>query len=242
MASTDPLRWSVLRLPKHGNTDFEYEDAWAVDAAAGRFAVADGASETSFSGWWAQMLTEGFIAAARPAVLSEWLDGPRRLWLEEVNGLELPWYAEIKREQGAFATFLGLGVRAPTEKRRGGWRAAAVGDTCVMHIRDGHCIRSFPVDRAAQFSNEPRLIGSRGPNVKADLGRGKLEAGDRLLMMTDALAQWYLHTHETGGDPWEPVALVLAAEKPQTAFTDWITELRDGDELRNDDVTLLAIE
>ena len=51
MASADsPLRWSVLRLPKQGNTDAEYEDAWAADAAAGRFAVADGASETSFAG------------------------------------------------------------------------------------------------------------------------------------------------------------------------------------------------
>jgi len=60
--------------------------------------------------------------------------------------------------------------------------------------------------------------------------------------MTDALAQWYLQTHEDGGDPWEPVALALAAEEPQTAFAEWITELRDRDELRNDDVTLLAIE
>ena len=54
MASADsPLRWSVLHLSKQGNTDAEYEDAWAVDAAAGRFTIADGASETSFAGRWA---------------------------------------------------------------------------------------------------------------------------------------------------------------------------------------------
>jgi Protein phosphatase 2C len=243
MADADPpLRWSVLRLPKQGNTDVEYEDAWAVDAAAGRFAVADGASETSFAAWWAQMLTEGFIAAARPAALSEWLDGQRRLWLEEVSGLELPWFAEIKRDEGAFATFLGLGVRAPTGKRRGGWRAVAVGDSCLMHIRDGRCIHSFPVQKSADFTNEPRLIGSRGGDAKRDLGRGAVEAGDRLLLMTDALAQWFLRTHEAGGDPWEPVALMLAAEEPQAAFDDWIAGLREREELRNDDVTLLEIE
>jgi hypothetical protein len=243
MASADPpLRWSVLRLSKHGNTDAEYEDAWAVDAAAGRFAVADGASETSFAARWAQLLTEGFIAAARPAALSDWLADQRRLWLEEVNGLELPWYAEIKREQGAFATFLGLGARAPTAKRRGGWRAVAVGDTCLMQIRDGRCIHSFPVQKSAEFGNQPRLIGSRGADSKPDLGRGALEAGDRLVLMTDALAQWFLQTHEAGGDPWEAVALVLADEKPQSAFADWIAWLRDRDDLRNDDVTLLAIE
>ena len=240
-AAAPPLRWSVLRLPKHGNTAAEYEDAWAVDAAAGRFAVADGASESSFAARWAQLLTEGFIAAARPAALGTWLAGQRRHWLEEVNGLELPWYAEIKREQGAFATFLGLGVRGPTAKRRGGWRAVAIGDTCLMHIRDGRCIQSFPTEKAAHFSNEPRLIGSRGADLKPDLGKGTLEVGDRLLLMTDALAQWYLQTHENGGDPWEPVALALVTEEPQAAFADWIAELRDRDELRNDDVTLLAI-
>jgi hypothetical protein len=243
MASADPpLRWSVLQLAKHGNADAEYEDAWAVDAAAGRFPVADGASETSFAARWAQLLTEGFIAAARPAALSDWLADQRRLWLDEVNGLELPWYAEIKREQGAFATFLGLGVRAPTAKRRGGWRAAAVGDSCLMQVRDGRCIHSFPVQKSAEFGNQPRLISSRGADAKPDLGRGTLEAGDRLLLMTDALAQWFLQTHEVGGDPWEAVALVLADEKPQSAFADWIAWLRDRDDLRNDDVTLLAIE
>ncbi len=45
-------RWGVLCLPKRGNTEDEYEDAWAVDPARGRFAVADGASETSFAGRW----------------------------------------------------------------------------------------------------------------------------------------------------------------------------------------------
>jgi serine/threonine protein phosphatase PrpC len=111
-----------------------------------------------------------------------------------------------------------------------------------MQVRDGRCIHTFPVQKSAEFGNQPRLIGSRGADAKPDLGRGTLEAGDRLLLMTDALAQWYLQTHEAGGDPWEAVALVLADEKPQSAFADWIAWLRDRDDLRNDDVTLLAIE
>ena len=94
----------------------------------------------------------------------------------------------------------------------------------------------------AEFSNSTQLdrLASAEPNP--DLGRGALEVGDRLLLMTDALAKWFLHTHESGGDPWEPVALALAAEEPETAFADWITELRDREQLRNDDVTLLSIE
>jgi hypothetical protein len=155
--------------------------------------------------------------------------------------MELPWYAEIKREQGAFATLLGLGVRAPTGKRRGGWRAVAVGDSCLMHIREGRCLLSFPVQKSADFNNEPRLISSRDGDARPERGLGSWKAGDRLLLMTDALAQWFLQTHEAGGDPWEPVALALAADDPQAAFADWIAELREREELRNDDVTLLEI-
>ena len=38
-----PLRWSVLSLPKYGNSEEEYEDAWNADPVRGRFAIADGA-------------------------------------------------------------------------------------------------------------------------------------------------------------------------------------------------------
>jgi len=41
---------------------------------------------------------------------------------------------------------------------------------------------------------------------------------------------------------YSPVALVLADEEPQSAFADWIAWLREREGLRNDDVTLLAIE
>ena len=155
-------RWGVLCLPKRGNTEDEYEDAWAVDPARGRFAVADGASETSFAGRWAQLLTEAFLAADDPRAVVEWLAAPRRLWAAEVMGLELPWYAEMKREQGAFATFLGVQVRLPAPKRPGKWRAVAVGDSCVIRVRKSGQIGSFPIGKSADFGNQPRLIGSRG--------------------------------------------------------------------------------
>src|SRR5215831_13409139 len=114
MPRTDPpLCWHVLSLPKGDHTPEEYEDAWAADPAAGRFAVADGATESAFAGLWARLLAEGFAAAARPRDLPAWLGGPRRRWAEEVMGLELPWYGEVKRAAGAFATLVGVGVRPP---------------------------------------------------------------------------------------------------------------------------------
>ena len=61
----------TLSLPKRGHSADEFEDAFAFDPAAGRYAVADGASESSFAGLWARLLVEGFI---RPK--PGWLLGP----------------------------------------------------------------------------------------------------------------------------------------------------------------------
>ncbi len=227
MPHANPTRWAVLSLPKQGNSEDEYEDAWAADAARGRFAVADGASETSFAGRWAQLLTEAFLTAAHPRELAEWLPGPRRRWSAEVMGLELPWYAEMKREQGAHATLLGVKVRRPSAGRPGKWRATAVGDSCLMRVRaDGH-IRSFPMRKSTDFGNQPRLIGSRGAAVpEPDHASGVLLPGDRLFLLTDALAQWFLHAHEQGGRPAEAVAAVLSAADPDEAFAEWVEGLR----------------
>src|SRR5262245_4614002 len=114
-----PLRWRGFRLPKRGNTPDEYEDALAGDPAAGRFAVADGASESAFAGEWARLLAEGFVRAAGP--WEGWLPGARARWAAEAGGRPMAWYEEAKFQEGAFATLLGLHAG----RRR--WHAWAVG-------------------------------------------------------------------------------------------------------------------
>jgi hypothetical protein len=244
MSATDPLlRWCVRRVPKHGHTADECEDAWAADPTGRRFAVADGASESAFAGLWARLLVEGFVAAPRPRQPATWLDGQRRRWAAEVMPLDLPWYAEMKRLEGAYATLLGLSVRGPTGDRPGRWRAVAVGDSCLFQVHAGEKARSFPVSRSSEFGNQPGLIGSRGgPGPLPVWDAGSLLAGDRLLLMTDALAQWFLRVHEEGRRPWDELAAVLSPGQPESAFAAWIEDLRRGEEMRNDDVTLLAIE
>src|SRR5438477_11487250 len=101
---TDGLHpgWHAFHLPKRGHAPGEYEDAFAGDPARRRFAVADGASESSFAAAWARLLAEGFVAARKPWRDLDWLGPLRQRWAGEVDGLELPWYAEMKREEGAF--------------------------------------------------------------------------------------------------------------------------------------------
>jgi hypothetical protein len=242
--SAPALRWHSLFLPKRGHSADEYEDALAADPATGRLALADGASESSFAGLWAHLLVESFVHPPAPASAEgTWLEVSRRRWSAAVGGRALPWYAEAKRDQGAFATFLGVILDLPTPVAPGRWRALAVGDSCLFLVRGGCLAASFPLGEAAAFHNQPPLLGSRllpgEPRAQPHQEKhGQWQTGDRFLMMTDALAQWFLSQHEAGRKPWEE--LLLLVDAPET-FPSWINQHREGGSLRNDDVTLLLV-
>jgi hypothetical protein len=242
------LRWQALHLSKRGNSEVEYEDASAGDPDNGRFAVADGASEASFAGSWARGLVEAFVSTpGKPWQDFTWLTDVRRNWSKEVDQLSLPWYAETKRDEGAYATLVGLALRQPVADKGGTWRAVAVGDACLFHIRQGRLLASFPLTASAEFANNPPLIGSRpGPqDARGGLweqGHGRWQPNDRFLLMTDALAQWFLRQTETEGNPLAVIDELLGCADPQKAFSDWINRRRDRDGLRNDDVTLLVVD
>jgi hypothetical protein len=239
------LRWQAFRLSKRGHTAEEYEDAFAGDPAAGRFAIADGASEASFAGVWARALVEGFVSApGRPWQNLRWLQPQRQHWAEQVDGLALPWYAEQKRDQGAFATLLGLALWPAASDQSGRWRALAIGDSCLFHIRGERFLTSFPLTETAEFGNRPNLLGSRA-GASEDSGehaQGRWQPNDRFLLMTDALAQWFLHETEQGHTPLQAIDRLLAQAAPEAAFAEWVEERRNRESLRNDDVTLMVID
>ena len=258
-SNVPPVRWQAFHAHKRGNSPDEYEDACAGDPIKARFAVADGASESSFVATWAKRLVEGFIAAeGRPWRQLDWLEPARRQWAEEVDGRPLPWYAEEKREQGAYATLLGIAFAKVRKKVSGTvsekvpdtffvWRALAVGDSCLFRLRRGKLRQSFPLTRSTEFGNQPDLLGSRGraadtPSQGVRRAGGKCRSGDRFLLMTDALAEWTLRRSEQDHPPAADIDRLLAESASQEAFADWVEERRDQQGLRNDDVTLVIID
>lgn len=241
-ATRESRSWSFA-LHKDGNAPDEYEDAVAGDPNAGRFAMADGASESSFASLWAKLLVEGFVATTTQ-VTREWLVPLRQRWAEAVDQLELDWFGEEKRDRGAFATFLGLEVNE-ARSEEGDWRAVAVGDCCLFQVRDANLMAMFPVESSAEFGNRPALIGSRGGGERDGLMRakhtvGRWQKGDRVLLMTDALAEWFARWHEQRREPWD--RLLDKAAESTVAFRTYIEQLRVEKELKNDDVTLLVID
>jgi hypothetical protein len=156
-------------VPKRGHRPEENEDAAAGDGGRGRFAVADGATESAFAGDWSRLLAEAFV---RDSVLErgwpDWLPPVRQQWLETVGGRDLPWYLEEKFKQGAFATFLGVEVVRAASGEGWEWRAVAIGDCCLFHVRGNEMICSFPIDAA--FT--PLLSTRRPPPRSSSQGKG----------------------------------------------------------------------
>lgn len=235
MTATASIRWRSFFLHKDGNQPDEYEDAFAGNPKVGRFAVADGASESSFASLWAKLLVEGFVAPR--AGSAAWMPPLHQRWAAAVDHLELDWFGEEKRERGAFATFMGLAF-----KKDGRWKASAVGDCCLFQVRGGALHESFPLARSADFGNRPQLLGSRNRNglAQAKLKFGRWKPGDRFFLMTDALAQWFLLSHEEDRKPWK-LLLKGLLHADATAMTACVGKLRRDGELKNDDVTLVAI-
>lgn len=229
--------------PKAGNSPEEYEDAYALDVPEGRFAVADGASETSFARRWARLLVDGFIAEAPEAdaaLLTAWTKPLAERWAQENDPKALPWYAQEKAKDGAFSSLLGLCL----DSGAGRWRSLAVGDSCLFLIRKQKTLAcAFPIERSAEFNNRPRLIASVSRANESVWGaaraqEGDLAPGDQFFLMTDALAQWFLVETEMKRHPWA----ALKRLKAQEDFSAFVDLLRAGRSLRNDDVTLVRVE
>ena len=166
------VRTQGFHVPKRGNTESEYEDAFfplqlcQYNLSKFHCAVADGASESVYSGEWARLLVRGYCRQR----LS--LESMQRCWLKLANSRPAPWYLEEKIRRGAHAALVGLSISAepPSKETLGGsWEAEAVGDSCFFHIRDDELLKVGPLCNSDEFNNHPHLIPSTASGSINDL-------------------------------------------------------------------------
>ena len=233
-------------MPKEGNSEAEYEDAYFPRHSERRkgqklrFAVADGATESSFSGLWARLLVSAFVH--REVNFTFAPDELRPLqdkWKKSFDGKVLAWYAEEKLADGAFAALIGLEVVEDVKRT---WRAVAVGDSCLVQVRDEEIIAAFPLQNSASFTNRPDLLSSLPSNEANQRGTMLNKEGiwcgnDTFFLMTDALAYWFFKEKEANRQPWD----VLRNLDTQIFFQKWVASLRLSHAIKNDDVTLVRI-
>jgi serine/threonine protein phosphatase PrpC len=240
-------------VPKEGNSESECEDACSDPMPDGQliqhFAVADGATTSAFSRYWATLLVSAYsVGDFLGDKIEDCVSELQRQWHEHATGRARSWFVKEKILGGAHATLVGLTLfdKEADSDLAGKWRALAVGDACLFHVRNGNLLESFPILDAKGFDNSPVLISSIHPpsRVKSDLleREGDWLPGDIFLLMTDAISSWLLSNHKEGVDLLERHA------GTKEDFQHLIDELRKARDLegvpilKNDDVTLMRIE
>ena len=237
------LNYEAFFLQKKDHQPEEYEDAFSIKEIPEdeyRFSVADGATESSFAGIWARLLTDGYSNGTE-------IDSLQSTWLSQIESMELPWYSQQKAEQGAYAAFLGLTIFSKKNSQINTYEAISVGDCCFFHIRGDNLITSFPIDSSSEFDNSPELISSinkvETKNAEFQIKKGKWIEGDMFLLMSDAIASWFLSKIENKENSIER----LKGLSNQNEFIQLVEQERkiiyDSGlpALKNDDVTLVKV-
>ena len=252
-----------LQWQKRGSAWEELEDAFQCsptpDSPSGvargasiRIAVADGATESSYSKEWARLLVDSYCespfrnrrrfserAATLGAAWDKYVDGRR----------PMPWYADQKARMGAHSTFLGLQINGGRDATSAGglFSSVAIGDSCLFHTRDNLLLRAFPVEESGSFGNRPALISSiQSPasgfpeNVKI-IKRCEWNPGDVIVIATDALAAWCFKQLEREQEPWSDLTAVASNQSENHDMGNLIEVLRDSGQMRNDDTTLTVV-
>jgi hypothetical protein len=114
-----------------------------------------------------------------------------------------------------------------------------VGDCCLFHLHaSGARPTVFPPTGAEEFGSTPHLIPSAPVDDDALVrslrrGSGPLQPDDVILAGTDAMAEWMVRARERD-EPWS-----LLSRIGHEGFAALCADLRERNEMRNDDVTLL---
>ncbi|HEX8493940.1 MAG TPA: hypothetical protein VF658_13930 [Pyrinomonadaceae bacterium] len=247
MASHDwRLDVQQFLLPKSGAELSECEDAIGINTDTLRFVVADGATEAFDSRSWARRLAERWALDEPPALSIEtfqaWVVAQGLALHSSWNGRQLSWYAEEKARNGSFAAFVGVQFELATDAAR--WRAVALGDSCLIQLRDGAIRSALPISDYQNFTGTPLLVPSssalRSVLARTVVASGSIEPGDLFLLLSDAAACWYLKFSVEREPLRQRFDFLLA-----TAQNDDLTRLfeveRDERRIADDDVAILRI-
>lgn len=252
------LRIHAHWLHKAGNEASEYEDAFSYWCRArlsrtrykskGRLAVADGATDSWYSGLWADLLAHaGANGELDDAFLADTFEELRSEWKRRAFPEGLDWVSEAKARGGGHAAVLWAEIQSPADGTHSGtWTASAIGDSCLFHLRSGRLLTSFPYTRPDEFNSHPNLLGTNCALEQVTqfvhTTTGEWLPGDTILLATDAFALWFLEQVDDAGQCTEAgLADIIGAHSP-TVFQTWVGQAREAGRLRNDDTTVLCVE
>lgn len=239
--------------PKAGNAPGEWQDGAAggpEGPGKARFIVVDGATAAYDTLRWVDQLVTSFMAGdlngLEPAAMRTWFARMQDRWAAEVPAFDSIIEERKFKEVGSFATMLVFevgGLDGPEPF----WRAAALGDTVLFHVRNGRLLSVFPPLGPEDFGSLPDGVHTLRSSLNRMSERliqasGVLQPDDLLFAATDAMAQWTLRAIK--GDQ-RKVWNALAGLAHPTVFARFVEDQREeadgAKRMKNDDVTLMRL-
>jgi hypothetical protein len=240
------LNCRVLYVQKAGAAIEENQDAYHYSIDPAVAAVSDGAGAAPESRLGARILARRFVELPpsgqdRQDVL-DWLSHASAAWRNTLPWHDMNDFQEVGISQGPAATLVGLRLEeSEPEMRYGKWSCTAMGDSCLFQVADGHLATAVPLSNSAAFGHRPSLFHTRRDLNERDISelvtvQGTWHDGDSFVLLTDAIAEWFLREAEQGLKPWE----ALAAQD-ERSFGSFVDDRRDRRLMRNDDVTAVTL-
>lgn len=254
--------------PKEGNAPGDWQDGAAGGVVGdetatprrARFVVLDGATGAYDPVRWVDQLLRSFAPQAGGDPVNPRSEGPRfetaamRTWFAEMQDR---WAADVRAfdsiieerkfaEVGSFATLLGFEIYS-LDGPEPYWRAVALGDTVLFHVRAGRLITAFPPMGPDDFGTLPDGVHTSRASLdrmteRLLTGGGVLEAGDFLFAATDAMAQWILRAVERDeAKVWDALTTLAHPDVFARLVADQRRELNSAKRMKNDDVTLMRL-
>ena len=185
-----------------------------MDRSRGRVALACVSESSIFATQWAKVLAEAIIAdpvdPLDDAEFADWLRVRRKEWATQLDGIGLAWFERYslpnaKAEASLlWVQILPLRDTSPSPATHQ-LLAFVVGDSVLLHYREGKLLQAFPGQSMAELRRSSTLLSSR------DLGPGSVlrkfrchdtcAADDLLVLCNGTTAAWALRLHDFGLAP-----------------------------------------
>ena len=260
--------------PKQGNAPGEWQDGagggvvgdGTATPRRARFVVLDGATGAYDPVRWVDQLVRSFVPQAggdprtpstqgspgsqgprlEPAAMRAWFAEMQDRWAADVRDFDSIIEERKFAEVGSFATLLGFEIYS-LDGPEPYWRAVALGDTVLFHVRAGRLIAAFPPMGPDDFGTLPDGVHTSRASLdrmteRLLTGGGVLEAGDFLFAATDAMAQWILRTIEREeAKVWDVLTTLAHPDVFARLVEDQRREQNSAKRMKNDDVTLMRL-
>ena len=240
------------RLPKENENISDCQDFYKRDRR-GRFAIADGASQSFYSNIWAEKLVNHFCKTPDidESNWQHWLQPIQKSWLLDVEKRvkqarednKPTWVTNqnrLKFGEYATSTFVGLQFLDSQVK------ISVVGDSYLFILEGGELIRTYPeATYADDFGDRPEYLASNEKDSSFQPVIDLIELKNigsqiHFILATDALSEYIFRCHESGDKKIFSNLLHLSNIEE---FRDFVSHARHSQKikLKNDDVALVIL-